>query len=160
METKAGAADVVLTLPPDVTVVETRQERLLRTGDARPRLLQGVFPFAGRGLFEMRPLDDSLAFTVPAGRTASFIYFRAGNHSDDLLYLAMAANSRPIRYFPIGPKSDLHVPLAIVDPHPAGTRLEIVFAAERGLTGTLIIDAGIIESPAESGSSSDTGAAS
>jgi hypothetical protein len=131
----------------NVLVTETRQERLLRSGEARPRLLQGVFPFAGRGLFDLRPLDDSLSHVVSAGYEASFVYFRAGNHSDDLLYLAVSAGGRPIRYFPISPKGDLHVPLAIVDPHPAGTRLEILFAAEHGLTGTLIIDAGIIEIP-------------
>jgi assimilatory nitrate reductase catalytic subunit len=128
-----------------ITVSESRQERLLRTGAATPRFLQGVFPFAGRGLFELRPLDDALHYVVPAGHEARIVYFRAGNHADDLVYLALAADGHPVRYFPVSPKGDLHVALAIVESYPAGTRLEVVFAAERGLTGTLIVDAGILE---------------
>lgn len=124
---------------------ETLQERLLRTGLATPRFLQGVFPFVGRGLFEIAPLDDSLIYVVPENRTARFLYFRAGNHADDLCYLALCADGKPLRYFPIGPRSDFHVPLAIVETHPAGTRLEILFAAPRSLQGTFIVDAGMIE---------------
>lgn len=126
-------------------ISEPRRERLLRTGAASSRFLQGVFPFAGRGLFELVPLDDTLTYVVPESKTAELVYFRAGNHSEDLLYLAVAANDTPIRYFAIGPKSDFHVPLAILEPHPAGTRLSILFAAPRGLSGTLIVDAGIVE---------------
>ena len=129
------------------TVWETRREVLLRTGKAMPRFLQGVFPFTGRGLFEITPLDSmgGLRYTVAANHAAQLVYFRAGNASDDLLYLAVAANGTPLRYFPIGPKSDFHVPLAIVESHPAGTVLEIVFAAPTGLSGTLIVDVGLLE---------------
>ena len=124
---------------------ETLQERLLRTGAALPKFMQGVFPFVGRGLFELAPLDDSLTYIIPAGKIGKFVYFRAGNHSEDLCYLALCADDAPIRYFPIGPRGDFHVPLAIVESHPAGTRLQIAFAAPRGLQGTLIVDAGMIE---------------
>jgi hypothetical protein len=124
---------------------ETITERLLRTGDATPQFLQGVFPFVGRGLFDLSPLDDALSFTVPKGKAARFVYLRAGNHAEDLLYLVLSANGRPLRYFPIGPRSDFHVPLAIVESHPAGTRFEVLFAAPRGLNGTLIVDAGFLE---------------
>lgn len=131
---------------------ETRREVLLRTGKAVPRFLQGVFPFTGRGMFEIAPLDsmNGLSYTVPPAHVAQFVYFRAGNASDDLLYLAVAADKTPLRYFPIGPKSDCHVPLAIVESHPAGTVLEIVFAAPPGLTGTLIVDVGLMEVDAAS----------
>ena len=128
---------------------ETRQERLLRTGDAIPRFLQGAFPFAGRGLFDPVLLDDSLAYTVPEGHNGAIVYFRGGNHSDDLLYLVLAADGAPIRYFPVGPKGDFHVPLAIVETHLAGARLEILIAAPRGVSGTVIVDAGILQSRAE-----------
>jgi len=120
------------------------------TGGDTPRFLQGVFPFAGRGLFDLAPLDDTLDYTVPAGRTARLVYFRVGNHSDDLLYLIVAAQGAPIRYFPVGPKGDLHVPLAIVESHPAGTRFQVLYAAPRGLTGTLILDVGFVETAQES----------
>jgi assimilatory nitrate reductase catalytic subunit len=144
-------SDALSSVPFDLVAGETRRKWLLRAGTATPRFLQGVFPFVGRGLFELAPLDDSLAYVVPDGRAGNLVYFRAGNHADDLLYLAIAANGVPIRYFPIGPKSDFHVPLAIVEPHAAGTRLEVLFAAPRGLSGTLIVDAGILEVAQEQG---------
>lgn len=141
-------------MPSDTTAatpsapVETRQEYLLRTGAATPRFLQGVFPFAGRGLFDLALLDDALAYEVPPGATAQVVYVRGGNHSDDLVYLVLAAAGAPRRYFPIGPKADFHVALAVAEWYPAGARLEILYAAPRGLSGTLIVDTGIVETPA------------
>ena len=116
-----------------------------------PRFLQGVFPFVGKGLFDLAPLDDTLLYTVPTGHKAQVVYFRAGNHSDDLLYLTIAADGVPIRYFAIGPKSDFHVPLVIVEEHLPGVQLSLMFAAPRGLSGTLIVDAGILEALAQEG---------
>jgi len=127
------------------TTTETRQQRLTRTGQATPRFLQGVFPFAGRGFFDLGPLNDALCYHVPPGTTAEVIYFRAGNLSDDLLYLALSVNGRPIRYFPVGPKADFHVPLSIIETHPAGSRIEVGLAAPRGLTGAVVVDVGILE---------------
>jgi assimilatory nitrate reductase catalytic subunit len=125
--------------------------RLVDNELATPRFLQGAFPFAGRGLFELSPLDERLRYTVPTQSSARVVYFRGGNHSDDLIYLVLAANGTPIRYFPAGPKGDFHVPLVIVETHPAGVLLEILIAAPRGLSGTVIVDAGIIESPEAEG---------
>ena len=127
-----------------LNLTETRQERDLRTGTVHPRFLQGVFPFAGRGVFELALLDDALAIRVPAGTTARLVYFRAGNASDELVYLAFAVNGSPIRYFPVGPNADFHVPLVIVEAHHAGETLAIYFAAPRGTTGTLVVDAGFL----------------
>ena len=124
---------------------ETRREYLLRTGRSRPRFLQGVFPFAGRGIFETVPLNDDLTYVVPAGSVAEIAYVRAGNASDDLIYIALAVNDKPLRYFPLGPKADAHVELAIVETHPSGTRLTVCLAAPRGLTGAIIFDIGLIE---------------
>jgi len=131
--------------PTDTFTTETRQQRLMRTGQAAPRFLQGVYPFAGRGVFGLAPLSDELCYQVPAGKTAEVIYFRAGNLSDDLLYLALSLNGRPVRYFPVGPKADFHVPLSIVESYPAGSRIEVCLAAPRGLTGTIVVDVGILE---------------
>jgi len=131
-------------LPLSVTT-ETRIEALLRTGHAAPRFLQGIFPFAGRGVYEPTLLHDDLTYLVPSKHTAQVIYFRAGNLSDDLLYLTLTANERPTRYFPVGPKSDIHVPLAIVESYPAGTSLQLFIAAPRGLTGSVVVDLGIVE---------------
>ncbi len=129
----------------DSVITETRHQRLLRSGAATPRFLQGVYPFAGRGVFELAPLHDDLCYTVPSGATAEVIYLRAGNLSDDLLYLALSVNGRAVRYFPVGPKSDFHVPLAIIESHPAGSRIEVALAAPRGLGGTVVVDVGIVE---------------
>ena len=126
-------------------ITETRHQRLLRSGAAMPRFLQGVYPFAGRGVFDLAPLHDDLCYTVPAGASAEVIYLRAGNISDDLLYLALAVNGRPTRYFPVGPKADFHVPLAIIESYPPGTRIEVALAAPRGLSGTVVVDVGIVE---------------
>lgn len=124
---------------------ETRQQRRLRTGEAVPRFLQGVFPFAGRGFFDLGPLNDALCYQVPRGCTAEVIYFRAGNLSDDLIYLALSLNGQPMRYFPVGPKADFHVPLSIVESYPAGARIEVCLAAPHGLVGSVVVDVGILE---------------
>lgn len=134
---KAGGTTVITS--------ETRLARLFRNGGATPRFLQGVYPFIGRGLFEPESLHPDLTYTVPEDATAEILYFRAGNASDDLVYFSLKADGVPIRYLPVGPKSDVHVPLAIVDPRPAGCRIEIGFAAPRGLDGTVILDIGIAE---------------
>ena len=129
----------------DSIITETRHQWLLRSGSATPRFLQGIYPFAGRGVFDLGPLHDDLCYTVPPGATAEVIYFRAGNLSDDLLYLALTINGRAVRYFPVGPKADFHVPLALIESHPAGARIEVALAAPRGLTGTVVLDVGIVE---------------
>ncbi len=129
----------------DTITTETRHHRMVRTGQARPRFLQGVYPFAGRGVFDLGPLNDALCYQVPAGKAAEVLYVRAGNLSDDILYLALSVNGQAVRYFPVGPKADFHVPLSIVESYPAGSRIEVCLAAPRGLTGTVVVDVGILE---------------
>jgi assimilatory nitrate reductase catalytic subunit len=109
--------------------------------------MQGVFPLVGRGVNETVQLDDDLVYTVPVGCVAELIYFRAGNFCDDIIYLTVTLNSEPVRYFPVGPKADVHVPLAIVEQNPAGSRLEIGVGAPRGLAGSVVIDVGLLELP-------------
>lgn len=139
-------SELVSVVPSSGAVIcETRHQRLLRTGQAASRFLQGVFPFLGRGIYEPAPLNDALCYRVPRGRSAEVLYFRAGNLSDDLIYFALIANGAPIRYFPVGPKNDIHVPLAIVESYGAGTRIEVALAAPSGLAGTIVVDVGIVE---------------
>ena len=130
---------------PGVVISESRHQYLVRIGTATSRFLQGVFPFVGRGISELGLLNDALRYQVPTGKSAEVLYFRAGNVSEDLIYLVLSANDTPIRYFPVGPKADVHVPLAITESHAEGTRLEVGFAAPRGLSGTVVIDVGIVE---------------
>ncbi len=129
----------------DTITTETWQQWLTRLGLATPRFLQGVYPFAGRGFFEVGPLNDALCYSVPKDAKAEVIYFRAGNSSDDLIYLALCVNGLPIRYFPVGPKADFHVPLSITETHPAGSKIEVGLAAPRGLNGSVVVDVGLLE---------------
>ncbi|MGV3613711.1 MAG: molybdopterin oxidoreductase [Fimbriimonas sp.] len=131
------------------SVSETRHQALIRQGQAQPVYMQGAYPFAGRGFFEPQLLHTDLQHTVPEGATAEVVYFRAGNLSDDLIYVTLWANDRAIRYFPIGPKHDCHVTLAIVESHPAGTQFELRLAAPKGLSGSIVIDIGLLEIRAE-----------
>ncbi|HLJ56569.1 MAG TPA: hypothetical protein VKT77_16135 [Chthonomonadaceae bacterium] len=128
-----------------VLTSETRRETLIRLSQATPRFLQGVYPFAGRGIFDLAPLHDDLAYRVPEGYVAEIVYLRAGNASDDLICLALTVYDRPSRYFPLGPKSDSHVELAIVESHAAGTRIAVCFAAPRGVSGAVVVDVGMLE---------------
>ena len=138
-------SDPFLDTDTPTTTTETRQQRMMRLGQATPRFLQGVFPFMGRGFFDLGPLNDALSYQVPRGSKAEVIYFRAGNLSDDLVYFALSVNGKPIRYFPVGPKADFHVPLCIIESHLADSRIEVGLAAPRGLTGTVVVDVGILE---------------
>jgi assimilatory nitrate reductase catalytic subunit len=128
---------------------ETRLAYLVRTGRANPVFFQGLYAFIGNGVADLQRLDDLLVYEVPVGKAAEPIYFRAGNFSDDLIYLTLTANGRPIRYIPVSPKGDVHIPLAIVESHPAGTLFEVSIAAPRDLTGTVVVDVGIIELDAD-----------
>jgi assimilatory nitrate reductase catalytic subunit len=124
---------------------EERFGDLLVEGKARPVFLQGVFPFLGKGLTRPDTLSTELTYNVPEGCAAVLMYFRAGNASDQLIYLCVVGEGKPRRYFPIGPQNDSHVELAIREPIPAGTKLEIHLAAGEGVYGTAIVDVGLLE---------------
>jgi len=133
------------TIHPVYSAHESRTQFLLRVGKARPVLLQGVYPFAGRGVQDARPINADLQYTVPADHTAEVQYVRAGNHSDDLIYLTLIVNDKAIRYFPIGPKAHIHIPLVIVEPHLAGEVIDIGLGAPRGISGSVVVDVGVFE---------------
>ena len=130
---------------PEAIVTESLQQYLLRSGRAQPRFLQGAFPFVGVGITEQVLLADEVKYTVPGGHKAEVLYVRAGNHSESLIYLTLCANGRPLRYFPLGKSEALHIPLAIVETHPAGTRLSLHISANRGEAGLVIVDVGLLE---------------
>lgn len=122
-----------------------RFDALLAEGRARPVFLQGVFPFLGEGLANPSPISLELTYTVPSGCQAALMYFRAGNASDQLIYLSVMSDGKARRYFPIGPQGDSHVELAIKEEISAGTRLELFLAAGEGVYGTVIVDVGFLE---------------
>jgi assimilatory nitrate reductase catalytic subunit len=51
----------------------------------------------------------------------------------------------PMRYFPLGAKSAMHVPLAVVEDLMPESGLEVHIAAPEGVSGTLVLDLGLME---------------
>jgi assimilatory nitrate reductase catalytic subunit len=110
-----------------------------------PRFLQGIFRFTGEGLEKPVPIDASLRYTVPPGATAQALYFRGGNSADELVTVVLLRDGAPMRYFPIGAKGDVHIPLRVVEDLDADTALELHVAAPEGVTGTVVVDFGLVE---------------
>ncbi|WP_330255272.1 molybdopterin oxidoreductase [Nocardia sp. NBC_00565] len=110
-----------------------------------PRFLQGPFAFEGKGLDTPLPLDASLHYVVPPGAIAQPVYFRGGNSSDELVTVILVRDGNPMRYFPIAAKGATHVSLRVVEDLLADTVLELFVAAPAGVSGTLIVDLGLVE---------------
>jgi hypothetical protein len=110
-----------------------------------PRFLQGVLSFEGKGLDQPVPLGGSLSYVVPDGVVAQAVYFRGGNSSEELIAVVLMRDGTAMRYFPIGAKGDVHVPLRVVEDLDSGTAVELWLAAPDGVTGTVVIDLGLVE---------------
>ncbi len=109
------------------------------------RFLQGIFPFTGQGLDAPFLLDPALTYQVPRGVTAQPVYFRGGNTLDEMICVILVRGGNPMRYFPIGAKGDVHVPLRVIEDLLADTRVELHVAAPDGCTGAAVVDLGIVE---------------
>ncbi len=112
---------------------------------SKPKLLQGVFAFEGHGLTNPHPVSGELIYTVPAGKRTQFVYFRAGNSSAEMIYVVLMRGGEPMRYFPIGARGDVHIALAVVEDMMSGTTLEAFLAAPDGISGTVVLDIGLVE---------------
>jgi assimilatory nitrate reductase catalytic subunit len=110
-----------------------------------PRFLQGVYSFQGKGLDRSGLVDSTLSYVVPDGVVAQPVYFRGGNASAELICVLLMRDGQPMRYFPIGAKSDVHVPLRVVEDLDSGTNIEVHVAAPAGVSGTVIVDLGLVE---------------
>lgn len=110
-----------------------------------PRFLQAIRTFEGRGLDEYLALDPPLTYRVPDGRQAQCVYFRGGNSSSELICVVLTRNGEPMRLFPLGARSSIHIPLRITENLLTDTELEIHVAAAPGVRGTVVIDLGILE---------------
>jgi hypothetical protein len=111
----------------------------------KPTFLQGVYEFQGHGFNVPGPLQLPLSYKVPFDKRSQMVYFRAGNSSNELIYVVLTRDGKPMRYFPIGAKGSTHVPLAVVeDLHPE-SKLEVLLAAPEGTSGTVVIDIGLME---------------
>jgi hypothetical protein len=110
-----------------------------------PRFLQGVFAFEGRGIDQPFPIGGGLSYTVPDGVTAQPVYFRGGSTAADLVYLVLLRDGQPMRYFPVGAKAGVHIPLRILEDVGGGTVLELHLAAPEGVAGSVVVDFGLVE---------------
>jgi len=110
-----------------------------------PRFIQGVFAFRGVGLGATSPLRPAARYKVPFDKRAQLIYLRAGNSTDELIYVSLLRQGKPFRNFPIGAKGAIHVPLAIVEDVDPESELELAVGAPAELEGQLVLDLGLLE---------------
>lgn len=111
----------------------------------RPRFLQGIYTFEGQGMEKPFLLDPALSYVVPVGVTTQPLYFRAGNSTDELVCVVLMRDGVPMRYFPVGARQTTHVALRVVEDLESITRVELHLAAPDALSGTLVVDFGMVE---------------
>ncbi|MFD1721990.1 molybdopterin oxidoreductase family protein [Amnibacterium endophyticum] len=107
------------------------------------RFLQGIHPFTGTGA--PAAIGGGLSRTVPDGVVTQALYFRGGNSTDELITAVLSVDGQPRRYFPIGAKDQVHVPLRVVEDFEGGSVIEVLLHAPDGLTGTVVVDLGMVE---------------
>ena len=110
-----------------------------------PKFIQGVFPFSGQGLDQPFPLQPAASYKVPYDRRAQLLYCRAGNSCEEMIYLVAKRDGKPMRYFPLGAKANSHVSLTVVEDLQPETTLEVWIAAPQGVSGSLVLDLGLVE---------------
>ena len=110
-----------------------------------PKFVKGVSPRTGEGLGNPGPVAPARGHQGPAGAPAQPLYFRGGNSTAELVYVLLVRDGEPVRWFPIGAKGDVHVPLRVVEDLPGGTVVELHAAAPEGVTGELVVDLGLVE---------------
>lgn len=119
--------------------------RLVSMALETSKFIQGVYEFSGAGLKRTVPLTPPVKYTLPFDKRGQLIYLRAGNAQAELVYLVLTRDGKPMRYFPIGAKDAVHVPLAIVEDIEPEATLELLVGAPEGLSGALVIDMGLVE---------------
>jgi len=111
----------------------------------KPAFIQGVFAFKGFGLDQPAELEPPAVYSVPSDKRSQAVYFRAGNPTAELICLVLMAGGKVMRYFPVGAKGAIHVPLAVVEDIAPGTQVEVLIAAPSGVNSSVVIDAGFVE---------------
>lgn len=110
-----------------------------------PRFIHGVFVYEGRGFDVPQGFGDKATYTVPSDQRAQMVYVRAGNSGSELVNLQLLRDGKLIRYFPIGARASVHVPLAVVEEMFPESKLELQLSAPAKSSGTLVVDIGFIE---------------
>jgi hypothetical protein len=110
-----------------------------------PKFIQGIFAFKGAGLREPVPLTPEASYKVAYDKRAQTVYLRAGNSTGEMICLVLGRGGQAMRYFPIGAKGAIHVPLAIVEDLEPETELTLRLCAPAGVQGEVIVDLGLVE---------------
>jgi hypothetical protein len=111
----------------------------------KPTFIQGIHKFQGAGLTAPGAFSSHLAYKVPFDKRAQLVYFRAGNPTDEMVYVLFQRDGKAMRYFPVGARGASHVELAVVEDLEPDTVLEVLVGAPAGLAGELVIDIGLVE---------------
>ena len=111
----------------------------------KPAFIQGFYTYEGQGLGCPASFDPPVVYRVPPDARAQTIYFRAGNPSSELICLVLMRNGAPMRYFPVGAKASVHVPLAVVEDLAPENRIEVTIAAPKGQSSSVVLDVGFME---------------
>jgi assimilatory nitrate reductase catalytic subunit len=109
------------------------------------RFLQGIYPFEGAGMDKPSPISPDLVHLVPDGVISQALYFRGGNSTGELITVVLLRDGVPMRYFPIGARGDVHVPLRVVEDIEGGSVVELQLIAEKGTAGYVVVDLGLVE---------------
>ena len=134
--------------PPNATAPDRRPPPRRREDPpmiSQNRFLQGIFPFEGAGLDKPVPISPELTHVVPDGVVGQALYFRGGNSSDELVTVVLLRDGIPMRYFPMGAKESVHVPLRVVEDVEGGSVVELALVAPLGVSGTVVVDLGLVE---------------
>ncbi|MDT2009351.1 molybdopterin oxidoreductase [Rhodococcus opacus] len=110
-----------------------------------PTIPAGPLRVRRKGLDNPFLLDSSLSYVVPPGSTTQPVYFRGGNSTNEMISVVLVRDGTPMRYFPIAAKGATHVSLRVVEDLLADTVLELFVAASDGVSGTVIVDLGLVE---------------
>ena len=62
-----------------------------------------------------------------------------------MITVVLMRDGVPMRYFPIGAKGDVNVPLRVVEDIEGGTVIELQIVAPEGVSGTVVVDLGMVE---------------
>jgi hypothetical protein len=111
----------------------------------KPAFIQGLFEFEGRGLNSPVSFSSPATYKVPADKRAQTIYFRAGNPSPELIYMILVRGGQAMRYFPVGAKGAVHVPLAVLEDITPGSAIEVLVGAPQGMKSLVVLDVGFME---------------
>lgn len=107
--------------------------------------LQGIYPFEGAGLDAPAVISEDLVHDVPDGVINQPLYFRGGNTASELVTVVLLRDGAPMRWFPMGAKGDVNVPLRVVEDIDGGSRIELGLFAPVGVSGAVVVDLGMVE---------------